>query len=277
MPKSAKYHPSSGAISLNDIHIEASGGPNSGVSGTECSFDKNTNWDIQSGFGLRSVGYISYDDFANENANAPRSFSMYYSQVSAKEDGSLASQTGTCGGRYSDSFFNEMGYSSSTQDAVRGWRWNLSTTTHGNLQYTHDTSNNYIGDNVVTRLEGVYSYNGSSSPGGGSTNVYTSLIMWIMPNWSGKTGVSPFTLASGYGGWNSINVNGNTFTRTSASHFVTSGLSGVAGNYATYQWNLESGVGNSSGIGGGNAFARNATSAIYPFPSRGSSFNFGFS
>ena len=41
-----------------------------------------------------------------------------------------------------------------------------------------------------------------------------------------------------------------------------------------YSWNLESGVGNNAGYGGGNAFARDATSAIYPFPARGSTFNF---
>ena len=276
MPKSSKSTPNSGAISLNDIHLEASGGSNSGVSGTECNFDKNTNWDIFSGFQLLSVGYVNATpgDFTNENAGAQRSFNDYYLNQSALEIGSLASQTGTCGGRYNSFSFNEMGYGSNTQDAVRGWRWNQSTTTHGNLQYTHDTSNNYIGDNVVTRLEGVYSYNASSSPGGGGTNVSTSLILWISPNWSGKTGVPPFSLASGYGGWNSINVNGNTFTKASASFYLTTGMTGISGNRATYSWNLESGVGNNAGYGGGNAFARDATSAIYPFPARGSTFNF---
>ena len=103
-------------------------------------------------------------------------------------------------------------------------------------------------------------------------NVSTILSFLILPNTSAN-GVAPFSLASGYGGWNYINVNGNTFYRTSSSSGVVS-TSGNFSNYASYSWNLESGVGNSSGYGGGNAFARDATSAIYPFPARGSTFNF---
>ena len=268
MPKSAKSTPSSGAISLNDIHIEASGGSSSGVSGTTCSFNKSTDWDIFSGFQPVCVGNVASGTFANMNTNAQRSFSDYYTNQSYKEDGSLASQTMTCGGTYSDFSFNEMGYSSNVQTAYRGWRNFGSTTSYGNAQRTHDTSNGYIGNNVLYRVLGTYSFNGSS----GGTNVSTNLSLLIYPNTSAN-GVAPFSLASGYGGWNYINVNGNTFYRTSSSSGVVS-TSGNFSNYASYSWNLESGVGNSSGYGGGNAFARDATSAIYPFPSRGSTFNF---
>ena len=271
MPKSAKSTPSSGAISLNDIHIEASGGSSSGVSGTTCSLNKSTDWDIFSGFQPR-VNFGT-DYFSNMNTNAQRSFSDYYVNQSYKEDGNLgSSQSMTCGGTYSSSFFNEMGYSSTTENAERGW-WNIpGTTSYGNAQKTHDTSNGYIGNNVLYRVQGSYSFNGSSSPGGGSTNVSTSLSLLIFPNTSAN-GVAPFSLASGYGGWNYINVNGNTFYRTSSSSGVVS-TSGNFSNYASYSWNLESGVGNNAGYGGGNAFARDATSAIYPFPARGSTFNF---
>ena len=272
MPKSAKSTPSSGAISLNQIHIEASGGSSSGVSGTTCSFNKSTDWDIFSGFQPVCVGNVSSGTFANMNTNAQRSFSDYYVNHSYKEDGSLASQTMTCGGTYSSFSFNEMGYGSNVQDATRGW-WNVpGTTSYGNAQKTHDTSNGYIGNNVLYRVQGSYSFNGSSSPGGGGVNVSTNLSLLIFPNTSAN-GVAPFSLASGYGGWNYINVNGNTFYRTSSSSGVVS-TSGNFSNYASYSWNLESGVGNSSGYGGGNAFARDATSAIYPFPARGYTFNF---
>jgi len=273
MPKSAKSTPSSGAISLNDIHIEASGGSSSGVSGTTCSFNKSTDWDIFSGFQPRVNFGVDY--FSNMSTNAQRSFSDYYVNQSYKEDGSLASQTMTCGGTYSSSFFNEMGYSSSTQDAARGW-WNIpDTTSYGNAQYTHDTSNGYIGNNVLYRVWGTYSYNASSGGGGGGVSVYTNLKLIIFPN-SSANGTDPFSLASGYGGWNSINVNGNTFTRASAFH-STYPTSGTFSNYALYQWDISSGVGSSGGYGGGNAFARDATSAIYPFPARGSTFNFSMS
>ena len=276
MPKSAKSTPSSGAISLNDIHIEASGGSSSGVSGTTCSLNISTDWDIFSGFQPISAGNVSSGTFANMNTNAQRSFSDYYVNQSYKEDGSLASQTMTCGGTYNSFSFNEMGYGSNVQNATRGWNGILQDiTSYGNAQKTHDTSNYYIGNNVLYQLQGTYSYNASTSPGGGSTNVTTSLSLFILPNTSAN-GVAPFSLASGYGGWNSINVNGNTFNRTSASHSVVS-TSGNFSNYASYSWNLASGVGNSGGYGGGNAFARDATSAIYPFPSRGSTFNFSMS
>tara|TARA_B100000683_G_scaffold56307_2_gene54007 strand:+ start:1337 stop:2167 length:831 start_codon:yes stop_codon:yes gene_type:complete len=276
MPKSAKSTPNSGAISLNDIHIEASGGSSSGVSGTTCSFNISTDWDIFSGFQPISAGNVSSGTFANMNTNAQRSFSDYYVNQSYKEDGSLASQTMTCGGTYNSFSFNEMGYGSNVQNATRGWNGILQDiTSYGNAQKTHDTSNYYIGNNVLYQLQGTYSYNASTSPGGGSTNVTTSLSLFILPNTSAN-GVAPFSLASGYGGWNSINVNGNTFNRTSASHSVVS-TSGNFSNYASYSWNLASGVGNSGGYGGGNAFARDATSAIYPFPSRGSTFNFSMS
>lgn len=276
MPKSAKSTPNSGAISLNDIHIEASGGSSSGVSGTTCSLNISTDWDIFSGFQPISAGNVSSGTFANMNTNAQRSFSDYYVNQSYKEDGSLASQTMTCGGTYNSFSFNEMGYGSNVQNATRGWNGILQDiTSYGNAQKTHDTSNYYIGNNVLYQLQGTYSYNASTSPGGGSTNVTTSLSLFILPNTSAN-GVAPFSLASGYGGWNSINVNGNTFNRTSASHSVVS-TSGNFSNYASYSWNLASGVGNSGGYGGGNAFARDATSAIYPFPSRGSTFNFSMS
>ena len=272
MPKSAKSTPSSGAISLNDIHIEASGGSSSGVSGTTCSFNKSTDWDIFSGFQPVCVGNVSSGTFANMNTNAQRSFSDYYTNQSYKEDGTLASQTMTCGGTYSSFSFNEMGYGSNVQDAARGW-WGIpGTTSYGNAQETHDTSHGYIGNNVLYKVWGTYSFNGSSSPGGGGVNVSTILSFLILPNTSAN-GVAPFSLASGYGGWNYINVNGNTFYRTSSSSGVVS-TSGNFSNYASYSWNLESGVGNNAGYGGGNAFARDATSAIYPFPSRGSTFNF---
>ena len=67
MPKSAKSTPNSGAISLNDIHIEASGGSSSGVSGTTCSFNISTDWDIFSGFQPVAVGNVSSGTFANMN------------------------------------------------------------------------------------------------------------------------------------------------------------------------------------------------------------------
>ena len=276
MPKSAKSTPSSGAISLNDIHIEASGGSSSGVSGTTCSLNRSTDWDIFSGFQPIAAGNILGNTaFSNMATNAQRSFSDYYNNQSYKEDGSLASQNMTCGGTYTDFFFNEMGYSSSIQTAERGWWGFGNTTSYGNAQKTHDTSNGYIGNNVLYRVWGTYSYNASGGGGGGGVSVYTNLTLYIYPN-SSANGTDPFSLASGYGGWNSINVNGNTFTRASSSHYVNS-TSGNFNNYASYSWNVASGVGNSAGLGGGNAFARDATSAIYPFPSRGSTFNFSMS
>ena len=136
----------------------------------------------------------------------------------------------TCGGTYSS--FSMNGYGSNVQ-VPRGW-WNIpGTTSYGNAQETHDTSNGYIGNNVLFRVWGTYSYNGSSSPGGGGVNVSTTLSFLIFPNTSAN-GVAPFSLASGYGGWNYINVNGNTFYRTSSSSGVVS-----IGNFSNYALQLE--------------------------------------